>query len=65
MNISVQLDVSYILCANFALALPVNLDILTRAAEKSGLFLEAIDVLSVGAKKLLLLIKRADKMVRA
>jgi hypothetical protein len=65
MNISVQLDVSYTLCANFALALPVNLDILTRAADKSGLFLEAINVLSVRAKELLLLVKRANKMVRA
>lgn len=65
MNISVQLDVSYILCANFALALPVNLDIFTRATDKSGLFLEAIDVLGVRAKELLLLVKRADKMVRA
>ena len=65
MNISMQLDVSYILRAIFALALPVNLDILTRAADKSGLFLKAINVLSVRAKELLLLIKRANKMVRA
>ena len=65
MNISVQLDVSYILCANFALALPVNLDILTRGADKPCLFLEAINVLSVRAKKLLLLVQRANKMVRA
>ena len=65
MNVSMQLDVSYILCAKFALALPVNLDILTRAADKSSLFLEAINVLSVRAKKLLLLVKRANKMVRA
>jgi hypothetical protein len=65
MNISMQLDVSYILRTIFALALPVNLDILTRAADKSGLFLKAINVLSVRAKELLLLIKRANKMVRA
>jgi hypothetical protein len=65
MNISVQLDVSYILCAIFALALPVNLDILTRAADKSGLFLKAINILSVRAKELLLLVKRANKLVRA
>ena len=65
MNISVQLDVSNILCAIFALALAVNLDILTRGADKSGLFLEAIDVLSVRAKELFLLVKRANKLVRA
>ena len=65
MNISVQLDISYIPCANFALALAVNLDILTRAADKSGLFLKAINVLSVRAKELLFLVKRAKKMVRA
>ncbi len=65
MNVSVQLDVSYILCAKFALALAVNLDILTRAADQSGFLLEAINVLSVRAKELLLLVKRANKMVRA
>jgi hypothetical protein len=56
MNVPMQLNVSYILCAKFALALCVELDILARAADKPGLFLKAINILSVRAKKLLLLI---------
>ena len=65
MNVPMQLDISYILCANFALALAVSLDSLTRAADKPGLFLKAINILSVRTKELLFLIEGANKLVRA
>jgi hypothetical protein len=69
MNVPMQLNVSYILCATFALALAVSLavslDILTRAADQTGFFLKAIDILSVRTKELLFLIKCANKLVRA
>jgi hypothetical protein len=60
-----QLNVSYILCAKFALALCVDLYILARAADKPSLFLKAINILGIRAKELLLLIKCANKLVRA
>jgi hypothetical protein len=65
MDVPMQLHVSNILCANFALALPFGLDVLTRAADKPGLFLEAINILGIRAEKLLLFVKRANKVVRA
>ena len=65
MDIAMQLDVPYILHAEFALALPASFNVLARAADKPGFFFQTIDVLCVRAKKLLFLIKRADKMMRA
>jgi hypothetical protein len=65
MDIAVQLDVPYILHAEFALALPVIFNVLARATGKPGFFFQTIDVLGVRAEKLLFLVKRAKKMMRA
>jgi hypothetical protein len=64
-DVPMQLDVSYILYTKFAFALPVSLGILARAADKTGFLLKAINILSIRAKELLLLIKCANELVRA
>ena len=63
MDVAVQLDIPYVLHAESALALPVGYVILARAANETGFFFKAVDILSIGAKKFLLLIKCAYEMV--
>jgi hypothetical protein len=63
MDVAMQLDIPYILHAESALALPVGYDALTRAADETGFFFKAVDILGIGAKKFFLLIKCANEMV--